>query len=136
MTWGWQPAAKVSMTNMRPPQQGQGSASGCAGSVSLVCSAAGGARFKSLRAAAMVSARLLPRRACRRWQPLDLMQAQLLAARARMSCRNSAKLSRLFAFVRFREKLPSSLPRLQLFLGISSRRDINAGLCVQHPSPR
>jgi hypothetical protein len=32
---GWQPASKVSMMIMRPPQQGQGCTSGCAGSVSL-----------------------------------------------------------------------------------------------------
>ena len=34
---GWRaPASKVSMTNIRPPQQGQGWASGCAGSVCLL----------------------------------------------------------------------------------------------------
>jgi hypothetical protein len=39
------------MMIMRPPQQGQGCASGFAGSVWLVCLAAGGARSKSLRPA-------------------------------------------------------------------------------------
>jgi hypothetical protein len=52
------------MMNMRPPQQGQGWASAWgASSGSAVCSAVGGAKFKSLRAAAMVSARLLLRKA-------------------------------------------------------------------------
>src|SRR5690242_12040973 len=35
---GWQPVSKVSMMIMRPPQQGQGCARGCGGSVSLVAS--------------------------------------------------------------------------------------------------
>src|SRR5712671_6697345 len=56
---GWQPASKVSMTNMRPPQQGQGWASGCAtaGSISGASSATGVAIPRSLRARTMVSAR-------------------------------------------------------------------------------
>src|SRR5215469_5504799 len=56
---GWQPVSKVSMMIMRPPQHGQGCARGCGGSVSLVASAAGGARFKSVRTSSMVSVRLL-----------------------------------------------------------------------------
>jgi len=56
---GWQPASKVSMMIMRPPQQGQGCESRCAGSASLVASAAGGTRFKSLRTVSVVSVRLL-----------------------------------------------------------------------------
>src|SRR5262252_763461 len=56
---GWPPASKVSMMIMRPPQQRQGCARGCGGSVWLVGSAADGARFKSLRTASMVSVRLL-----------------------------------------------------------------------------
>src|ERR1700732_5374049 len=56
---GWQPASKVLMMIMRPPQQGQGCASGCAGSVWLVCASTGGARFKSLRTASIVSVRLV-----------------------------------------------------------------------------
>src|SRR5438270_12389940 len=55
---GWQPGSKISMMNIRPPQQGQGWASGCAGSVWLVCASTGGARSKSLRTASIVSVRL------------------------------------------------------------------------------
>jgi hypothetical protein len=56
---GWPPRAKVSMMNMRPPQQGQGCASGCAAaaSISTAASAAGVASPRSSRARAIVSAR-------------------------------------------------------------------------------
>src|SRR4030088_3520953 len=48
---GWQPASKVSMTNMRPPQHGQGWASACAaaGSISAAASAAGVANSRFTR---------------------------------------------------------------------------------------
>src|ERR1700752_827856 len=61
--FGSQPGAKVSMTIMRAPQRGHGHGStrGVSGATSGCCwgSAAGGATLRSVRAVAMLSARLV-----------------------------------------------------------------------------
>ena len=61
--FGSQPGAKVSMTIMRAPQRGhgQGSTRSVSGATSGCCwgSAAGGATLRSVRAVAMLSARLV-----------------------------------------------------------------------------